>query len=431
MKKALLIFPLFISTFFAFSQLTVTSGQSASNLINAFVKQGITVTNVVLNGSTNAYGTFSNGGTTNIGLSSGAIFTTGLAQNVKGPNNSGSVGTCNGNSVSDPQLTAISPNATEDLVTLEFDFKPQGNYILLDFVFGSEEYPEFVNASYNDGFGIFLTGNGPACQSGYYNSTNIATLPNNTPVSINSVNAGINSSYYINNIGGATIQYDGFTAKISKKVFVCASQTYHLKIAIADAGDCYYDSALLIESLASEPVLSVQLADFSAKAENGFVKIDWKTSSEKSNKAFLLERAGEAGKFEHLTTLNGNLNSLTSKNYSFYDRLPLNGLNYYKLIQIDEDGTKTELGVKSVDFKIENLVSIFPNPVKDKLNVSFKAGVYQKLFITDLQGKSLLTSCLSPSSISHEIDLQNFVKGIYIIKLKGVDRSEISKLVKL
>ncbi|MBO9635007.1 MAG: choice-of-anchor L domain-containing protein [Chitinophagaceae bacterium] len=239
------------ATYSSYSQLIVNSGVSAADLIAGFIGKGIKVSNINLTTrAPNAYGTFQNGNTTNLGLNTGIVLTNGTATSISGPNLTGSMGACNGFSDIDPQLTAINSQLTEDLTVLEFDFVASGTNIDLSFVFGSEEYPEFVNASYNDWFGIFLSGPGPACQAGYYNNTNIATLPDNvTPVSIDNVNLGKNAAYYVNNIGGATIQYDGFTKRITRTVNLCPCQTYHIKIAIADAGDCYYDSGIFIEKL--------------------------------------------------------------------------------------------------------------------------------------------------------------------------------------
>ena len=110
---------------------------------------------------------------------------------------------------------------------LEFDIAPDCDTLGIKFVFGSEEYPEFVN-SYNDAFAFFISGPGMPQQ-------NIALLPNsNTPVTISNVNNGTtnngpcsNCNYYIPNGTGAfsqsqyndpnVIEYDGFTIPLWQK----------------------------------------------------------------------------------------------------------------------------------------------------------------------------------------------------------------------
>ncbi len=239
------------------AQLVVTPNVGSAALVANLVGMGMTVSNVTLNCPSNAYGTFSNGNTTNIGLTNGILLTTGSAVNAIGPNNSTSAGTCNGTSANDPQLISLDPQATHDPCILEFDVVPQCNTLQIRFVFGSEEYPEFVSSGFNDAFGFWITGPGPACQAGFYNNTDIATLPNNTTiVSIDNVNNLVNSAYYVDNTGGTTIQYDGFTTVLTRNITLCPCQTYHWKLAIADAGDCVYDSGVFVDFLTCSTALS-------------------------------------------------------------------------------------------------------------------------------------------------------------------------------
>ena len=95
---------------------------------------------------------------------------------------------------SDFDLQSITSNQIYDECVIEFDFVPEGDSISFNYVFVSEEYPEYVCASFNDAFGFFLTGPNPNLPN--YNAENIALIPNpnnpstytNTPVAINTVN---------------------------------------------------------------------------------------------------------------------------------------------------------------------------------------------------------------------------------------------------
>ncbi|HTL83157.1 MAG TPA: choice-of-anchor L domain-containing protein, partial [Bacteroidia bacterium] len=242
----------------ASAQLTVNPGVTAASLISSLIGQGVTVNNVVINCPTNAYGTFSNGASTNMGISNGIIMTSGSAVNAIGPNNSTSSGTCNGTIANDPDLQSLEPLATNDPCIIEFDIVPSCTNLQIRFVFGSEEYPEFVSSGFNDAFGFFVTGPGPACQPNFYNNTNVATLPDNTTiVSIDNINAGNNNTFYVDNTGGSTIQYDGFTTVLTRNVSLCPCATYHWKLAIADAGDCIYDSGVFVDFIACSNALTI------------------------------------------------------------------------------------------------------------------------------------------------------------------------------
>jgi gliding motility-associated-like protein len=252
------------------AQLSINSSVTAATLVTNLVGAGLTVSNINLNCPTGAYGTFTNGSSTNLGINNGIVLTSGAAANAIGPNNSASAGTCNNTSFSDAQLVALEPQATYDPCILEFDIIPECNTLTISFVFGSEEYPEFVNAGFNDVFGFFISGPGPACQANYYNNTDIATLPNNTTlVSIDNVNAGNNSAYYVDNTGGATIQYDGFTTVLTRNVTLCPCQTYHFKLAIADAGDCIYDSGVFVDFMACSTALTSSISSTPATGCTG------------------------------------------------------------------------------------------------------------------------------------------------------------------
>lgn len=258
--------------FSGYSQLIVNAGGTPATIINNLIGAGLTVSNVQLNcgpnGPNAAYGTW-NGTASNIGMPNGVILTTGRAINAIGPNNSGSATGSNNITFADPQLTSLVPTATNDPCILEFDVIPHCNQISLRFVFGSEEYPEYVNSMFNDAFGFFVTGpGGPNCTPNFFNNTNVAVLPNGTPMSINSVNNGNpgfgcpavlpgpcnNCAYYVNNcqcLAPPCIQYDGFTTAIIVTLNVCACQTYHWKFAIADAGDHSFDSGIFLDYLTS------------------------------------------------------------------------------------------------------------------------------------------------------------------------------------
>jgi gliding motility-associated-like protein len=239
----------------SFGQLITTEGDDPTQLVqDMLLGEGMSVFNVSLTGAANSIGTFQTGATpTNIGLQSGLLITTGKPSVAIGPNNLGSAGFDNG-TAGDSLLTALSNQITWDATILEFDFVPQGDTMKFRYVFGSEEYPIFVN-SMNDVFGFFVTGLDPVTYNTFVDK-NVALVPNtvNTPVSINTINNGnsnsgpcINCTYYVNNSSGVSIQYNAFTTVLTAWCLVVPCTLYHIKISIADAGDHIYDSGVFLE----------------------------------------------------------------------------------------------------------------------------------------------------------------------------------------
>lgn len=139
-------------------------------------------------------GTFANGAS-NIGIGSGMVMSTGSVSILAGPNSSNSTNGGFNVLASDPDLRTLIP--TYDLYdanVIEFDFTPTANTVSFDFLFGSEEYCEYVGTQFNDVFGFFVTG------PGISGVANLAVIPNTTtPVTTNNVNHVLNSQYYFNN----------------------------------------------------------------------------------------------------------------------------------------------------------------------------------------------------------------------------------------
>lgn len=240
-----------VLTFNTNAQLVVNTSLTPQQLVGDFLAGADSVFNVSYTGAAMGIGTFSNGNTTNLGLNEGICLSTGDVTTIPAP--ASNFATTSNSGGSDLDLQALIPGYTiYDASVLEFDFIPNGDLFMLRYVFGSEEFPEFVNSSFNDVFGFFVSGpglNGPYTN----NAVNIALIPGTTlPVSIDNVNNVIPSypQYYVDNqgLGGGTIVYDGFTTFLTAWCLVVPGQTYHIKIAIGDAGDQVYDSGVFLDA---------------------------------------------------------------------------------------------------------------------------------------------------------------------------------------
>lgn len=253
------------------AQLIVENDLNPIDLVSMLdLPSDVVVFNVSFSGDTNQVGLF-NAEMSNIPIHHGVVLGTGNVQGTIGPNDSPSATTGGGNlDAADADLALLSGMVTNDAAVLEFDFFAQESASFdLAFVFGSEEYNEYVCSTVNDAVGVFLSG--PGIDGPFENgAVNLATVPGTeTPVSINTINLGIpgtsgnamncdaldslwqmNAAYFYNNdvvpCPGET-QLDGFTVPLTISVNVDPGFIYHLKIAIADGGDTAYDSALFLE----------------------------------------------------------------------------------------------------------------------------------------------------------------------------------------
>jgi len=189
-------------------------------------------------GNNASAGLFTGGSDAGIGLDSGIILSTGFIRNALGPNEyAGATGVLE--LPGDEDLEALIPGYdTFDATILEFEFVPLFDTLYISFVFGSEEYNEWVGSPYNDVFGFFLNGE------------NIALVPGTGDrISINSINNNNNSEYFIDNDdrpGPFCTEMDGYTVLMTATGIVTPGETHSIKLAIADAGDRSFDSWVFI-----------------------------------------------------------------------------------------------------------------------------------------------------------------------------------------
>ena len=242
------------------AQLVITPGNeiqgwTADSLVrNILMSGGVSISNVRFNGYDDDLicdniGIFETGSTpTNLGIESGLVIATGNVRVAEGPNDlteKNDSTTCSG--YYDSSLARLATDSIYDVAVLEFDFVPWDSIISFSYVFGSEEYPEYVDGLYNDVFGFFVSGLNP--DGGMYANTNMALIPGTTEVvSINTVNDHHNQQYYVDNAGGRTIQFDGFTVVMTVSFKVVPMTQYHIKMGICDVGDFFADSGVFLEA---------------------------------------------------------------------------------------------------------------------------------------------------------------------------------------
>lgn len=262
---ALLLFSFFIQG--AQAQLVVNSNAPYNNINylvnNVLLGNGVVATNITYTGTPVSLGYF-NGLNSNINLDSGIIITSGDIAGAVGPNNIGSQTTAN-STPGDTQLEQITNNTTNgsfDAAVIEFDFLANSDTVKFEYVFGSEEYMEWVNTGFNDAFAFIISG-----VSVVLPPANIALIPSppappNTPVTIDNVNLGSYPQYYFDNETppGLTVQYDGFTKVLTAIFPVQCGQTYHIKLVVADIGDQAYDSGVFLKAGSFSSVGSITVS---------------------------------------------------------------------------------------------------------------------------------------------------------------------------
>jgi hypothetical protein len=237
----------------------IQSGYSATQLAESLVGPGLSINNATFTGGASAAGSFTFTDPTVIGFGQGIVLSSGNVADVVGVNVADSTSTDFMNP-GDADLTKLSGYDTQDAAVLEFDFVPTANQVVFQYSFASDEYPEWVNTPFNDVFAFYVNG------INYATVRQIAGAPNSpfVPVAVNNINDG-NTLYpefvaarpdlfrpnYVNPNGGPSaldLEYDGITHVLTFQAPVTPGVTNHMKLAIADASDGVYDSAVFIQA---------------------------------------------------------------------------------------------------------------------------------------------------------------------------------------
>ena len=251
--------------------ISVVDTATNDQIINSITTPQTVVTVTSVDCAPGAYGTFEANDPA-FGLEKGLILSSGQIDDPAGfgagiANPASTQASTNNQFPGDADLDFLSGATTsQDACIVEVDVFVATDQLTFDYIFGSEEYPEFTGGTFNDIFALLVSGPGIAGDPGLNDQVNVATLPDGTPVQINLVNNFTNWEYYRNNELSQTVVYDGLTSgflgtdkALTASIDVTPCQTYHLKFAVADRVDGIYDSGVFISEIrGGRPELSVE-----------------------------------------------------------------------------------------------------------------------------------------------------------------------------
>jgi hypothetical protein len=242
---------------------------------------------------------------------------------------------------------------------------------------------------------------------------------------------GGNFEHEITRTPSNTTDWVGYDIPLSE--FIGLTERAHLaQMILSSSNTTVYVDNIYFWKAASLPV---SLSDFKASKNGNSITLNWKTESESNNKGFVIERSANGIEWTQIQFVNGNGTTASAKYYSTRDNNPLNGLNYYRLIQVDNDGKQTNSDVLSVKFSLDQQIklSFYPNPAKNSLTVHL--GKVENndaaLELINFEGKKINTFRVNKqdSNQNKTLDLKGFDKGIYLLILKDGLNSKASKLL--
>lgn len=188
-------------------------------------------------------------------------------------------------------------------------------------------------------------------------------------------------------------------------------------------------------SLVDVATLPITLSSFNGNATNNGVTLNWTTASENNNKNFTVYSSTNGKDFAQIGIVNGAGNSNSVKNYSFIDKNPANGANYYKLSQTDFDGKSEVFTPIAVNFNLineNNTLSVYANHQKTQMNFNWGQAELATISILDLSGRIIFSKSLQLQNGQNSIALNTgsiLQSNLNIVRISGASQAVIKKFI--
>ena len=184
-------------------------------------------------------------------------------------------------------------------------------------------------------------------------------------------------------------------------------------------------------------IVPVELISFNATIIDGKVRLDWFTSTETNNAGFEIERSQDGVNYEVIFFIGGKGTTTHRNVYSYIDESVSMGVCYYRLKQVDFDGSFEYLKTVTVDLGLPEtfiLKQNYPNPFNPKTIINYqvpKNGIIT-LKVYDVLGNEMATLVdeeKTAGSYNIEFDASQLTSGIYFYKLTAEDFSSVRKMI--
>jgi len=162
-------------------------------------------------------------------------------------------------------------------------------------------------------------------------------------------------------------------------------------------------------------VLPVTLVDFALEALNDAVVLNWVTVSESNSAYFTVEKTIDGKVWENIGQVNAAGNSNSTNNYQLTDTRPVNGLQYYRLVQTDLNGDSYNSEVLSVNFTNmnSNEITIYPNPSSGMSYIKWDTNDIQNIIVVDQSGRTITE--IQPENSAY-LNASDYKSGVHFVK---------------
>ena len=197
-------------------------------------------------------------------------------------------------------------------------------------------------------------------------------------------------------------------------------------------------SEYILASKSTSNSLPVELTHFNAEWVKASIELSWATASETNNSHFRIQRRNE-GNWENIGKVNGNGTTTTPQDYSFIDQHPQQGTNYYRLKQVDFDGSFEYSGIRTASFEntSENgkiSIKVLTNPVRNYLRLNIQNPMSQRIpyQLINIQGHVFRKGewFLGKGNHNVQIAMVDVEQGTYFLEMQGENQVITKKIIK-
>ena len=167
-----------------------------------------------------------------------------------------------------------------------------------------------------------------------------------------------------------------------------------------------------VVSFTKSVVVPVSWLSFDATLKNKVVLLNWKTSSESNSSHFEIERSIDGYRFEKMGEVKAAGNSNTTSEYEFTDRLPVKGMNYYRIKQVDLDGKFSYSAIRKIEIKTDVPLFVIHNNPSNGSAVIIKTSITPSFVgIFDMAGRKLKE--ITIANHTQPVNLSGLPSGTY------------------
>ncbi len=160
--------------------------------------------------------------------------------------------------------------------------------------------------------------------------------------------------------------------------------------------------------------LPVSLTEFNGKLYGSSVKLNWATASEQNSKQFIVQHSTDGNRWKQVGIVAATGNSSSRKEYSYIHTTPVQGSNFYRLLQEDFDEKSATSRVITINIGGEQITS-YPNPVTNKMVIRTTNAEAGHVILFNISGQAVKK--VSTTGLETQVDLSELPRGSYVAEV--------------